>query len=159
MMAKAMILGVAMAMLAAAAHADGATVSVPVLAQPVAANTRIDAGMIVMKDVPANSVFAGTVRDADALTGVVATRKLAAGVPLTKLQIKPASDVQMGGLVNLVFRAPGVELAGSGQALQAGRIGDSIRVLNPSSRATVVGTVIAANTVEVKTGTDMGDAQ
>ena len=152
-----------MAIAGAALAVDGPTVDIPVLSQPVAAGARIEPGQLVMKSVPAGNVFAGTIKDASELSGMQAARALAAGVPLTKLQVKPMADVQSGALVSLLYRAPGVELSGSGQALQAGRVGDSIKVLNPGSRATVVGVVVAANAVEVRPlaapAPDAGDAQ
>jgi flagella basal body P-ring formation protein FlgA len=135
---------------------DGLMTAVPVLTQPLTAGAKITPDMVAMKSVPADTVFEGTIKTADALKGMQAARTLPAGTPLSKLQVKPAMDVQNGALVKLVFHAPGLELAGTGQALEPGRTGDSIRVLNASSRATVVGVVVAANTVEVKAG---GDSQ
>lgn len=131
-----------------AAWAD--EVTIPVLANPVMAGQRIDASNIASKVIDARAVFANTITQTNQLEDMQATRKLAAGIPITTLQVKPVMDVQRNALVTLVYAAPGVQLSGSAQALEEGRIGQSIKVLNPSSRATLVGLVTAPNTVEIR---------
>jgi flagella basal body P-ring formation protein FlgA len=125
-------------------------VAIPVLASPVAAGQRIEATNITTKTVDAKSVFANTITQTNQLEGMQATRKLAAGVAVTTLQVKPAADVQRNALVTLTYAAPGIQLSGSAQALEDGRIGQSIRVLNPSSRTTLVGLVTGPNAVEIR---------
>lgn len=137
-------------MIAASMSVWAEEVGIPVLASPVVAGQRIDASNIENKIVDGKSVFANTITDARHLEGMQATRKLAAGVPITSLQVKPVMDVQRNSVVTLTYAAPGVQLSGSAQALEEGRIGQSIKVLNPSSRTTLVGLVTGPNTVEIR---------
>lgn len=136
--------------LALAGNVLAGEVGIPVLASAVTAGQRIEASNLTTKMVDEKAVYASTISQPEELAGMQATRKLAAGVPLTKLQVKPAMDVQRNSLVNLVYNAPGVQLSGSAQALEEGRVGQSIRVLNVASRATLVGVVTAPDTVEIR---------
>ncbi|MCP5405276.1 MAG: flagellar basal body P-ring formation protein FlgA [Pseudomonadaceae bacterium] len=139
-------------LLTTAAHAADVpeTVRVPVPVAALQPGDKIDSRDLVMKEVPAGSVFASTIQDPSVLAAMQAKRPLPAGKPVNRLHVKPQSDVSRNGAVTLVFKRPGLELVGSGQALEDARVGDSVRVLNPNSRATLVGVVVAANTVEVQ---------
>lgn len=140
-----------MLLLANAAWAGPAdTVMVPVPVAPVAAGSKLDARDVVMKEVAASTVFAGTVKDVATLAAMQAKRPLPAGQPVNRLHVEPASDVARNSVVTLLYRRQGLELSGSGQALEAGRVGDSIRVMNNGSRATLVGVVVDAATVEIR---------
>lgn len=126
------------------------TVQVPVLVAPVQTGDRIEDRDIVMKEVPAGTVFAGTVKDREVLLAMQAKRPLPADKPVNRLHVEPATDIARNSVVTLLYKRPGLELSGSGQALENGRIGDSIRVMNNGSRATLTGVVVDAGTVEIR---------
>ena len=57
--------------------------------------------------------------------------------------------VQKGATVLMVLDSPGIALTAQGQAMEAGAIGERIRVLNPVSRAVVEAEVIGPDRVRV----------
>lgn len=126
------------------------TMALPVLSQSITTGERIDTASLTTHDVDTSKVYASTITEASQLAGMQATRPLRAGEPINRLHVKPVVDVMRNSLVSLVYRKPGMELTGNGQALEDGKIGQTIRVMNPDTRATLVGVVVAANQVEVR---------
>ncbi|MFZ2587697.1 MAG: flagellar basal body P-ring formation chaperone FlgA [Alphaproteobacteria bacterium] len=129
--------------------AQAATMSIPVPTRTVAAGEKLDDAAFTLKDTDSTKVYASTVQGLDELTGMQASHPLRAGAPISRLHVKTATDVTRNSTVTVVYRKPGLELVGNGQALEDGRVGESIKVLNPESRATLVGVVVSANQVEV----------
>ena len=125
------------------------TLSVPVLKQPVQKGQTITAENLTTKAIPASQVYASTITTADDLTGQQAIRPLAANQPVNRLQVKVASLVSRNQAVTIVYRRGGIELSGRGQALEDGQAGQSVRVVNPDTRSTLVGTVATNGTVEI----------
>ena len=68
-------------------------------------------------------------------------------IRLADLARPPA--VEKGASVQMLLTGGGMALAVQGQALDAGAVGERIRVLNPSSRAVVEATVIGPGQVRV----------
>jgi flagella basal body P-ring formation protein FlgA len=128
----------------------GEPMSIPVLATNMATGERFEPQSLTTTEIDASKVYVSTIQDAAQLAGMQSVRPLRAGEPINRLHIKPATDVTRNTIVALIYRKPGMELVGNGQALEDGRIGQTIRVLNPESRATLVGTVVATNQVEVR---------
>ena len=62
--------------------------------------------------------------------------------------MRPAM-VQKGATVLMVLDSPGIALTAQGQAMEAGAIGERIRVLNPISRAVVEAEVVGPDRVRV----------
>ena len=62
----------------------------------------------------------------------------------------PPPVIAPGASVRLIARSGAVRVSAPAKALQAGRVGDEIRVTNQLSRATVTALVIDAQTVEVQ---------
>jgi len=83
------------------------------------------------------------------LVGRVARRTLLAGRPVLQDAVEDPRAVQNGALVQMVYTQPGLMITATGQALQAGRVGDSIRVRNVESGIVVSGLVTAEGTVRV----------
>ena len=81
--------------------------------------------------------------------GRVARRTLFAGRTVAKNAIEDAHAIRNGGLVQLIYEQPGISISASGQALQAARVGDSIRVRNVESGYVVSGVVAASGVVRV----------
>lgn len=133
----------------AEAPARGTVVAIPVLKAPIEKGTVLSADMLTTAEVPVREVFASTFTQAADVLGQQAVRPLAAGEPLNRLHLRVAPVVARGSAVTVSFSRGGVQLSGVGQALEDGRMGQSIRVLNTSSRATVVGVVSGPATVSV----------
>lgn len=90
-------------------------------------------------------------RPADAV-GMQLRHPLAAGQPLASSELVRPSLVQRGANVLMVLESTGIALTAQGQALEAGAIGERIRVLNPSSHAVVEAEVTGAGSVRVAPG-------
>lgn len=133
---------------AAEAPASG-MVSVPVLKQPVQKGETITADNLTTQDIPAAQAYASTITDAATLVGQQAVRPLPAATPLNRLHLRVAPAITRNQAVTMVYRRGGIELSGSGQALEDGQIGQTIRIVNPATRATLMGTVAQGGTVEV----------
>jgi flagella basal body P-ring formation protein FlgA len=134
--------------LAAWAAAAG-SVSIPVLKSAAMKGQPITADDIVMQDVSASQVFPSTITDPAQLTGMEAVRNLDAFQPINRLHVRVSPVIARGSTVTIRFVKGGVELTSKGQAMEDGRLGQSIRVLNPSSRTTLVGTVQPNGVVEI----------
>ena len=122
---------------------------VPVLKQPLAAGESFH-NMVEMKEVEDGRVFAGTVKEMVELDGMVAARALRAGVPVLRTQIKMDYPVQRNESVRFTFKRGGIELAGNGTSLDEGGLGETVRVLNTATRATLSGVVVGEGEVEVR---------
>ena len=90
-------------------------------------------------------------RPGDAV-GMQLRHPVAAGQPLLTGELVRPSLVQRGANVLMVLESPGIALTAQGQALEAGAIGERIRVLNPSSHAVVEAEVTGAGSVRVAPG-------
>lgn len=135
--------------LRAAPVGNAAMVSVPVLKQAVQKGETITADNIILQEIPAAQAFASTIASADELTGQQTIRTIAAGQPVNRLHVRIAPAISRNQMVTMVFRKGGIELSGRGQALEDGALGQSIRVINPTTRSTTTGVVAAGGTVEI----------
>ena len=123
--------------------------SVPVLKQPVSRGEIIRPENVATTEVPASQVYASTVTEGEALAGMQAQRMLPAGQPLSKLHVRVPPAVARSQAVTLRYVKGGIELTGSGQALEDGALGQSIKVTNPATRTSLMGTVSAAGIVDI----------
>lgn len=87
-------------------------------------------------------------RVADAI-GMQARRQIAVGQPLAIAELVRPTIVQKGANVQMLLDSPGIVLTAQGQAMEAGAIGERIRVVNPVSHAAVEATVIGPDRVRV----------
>ncbi|NBV54134.1 MAG: flagella basal body P-ring formation protein FlgA [Proteobacteria bacterium] len=131
------------------AEAPLPTISVPVLKQAVQKGQTIMPENIMLQATSAGSVFASTVTQPQQIEGLQAVRPLAAGQPISKLHLRVAPAIARNTAVVLRFSRGGIELTGSGTALEDGQVGQTIKVLNPATRSTLIGTVHANNIVEI----------
>jgi flagella basal body P-ring formation protein FlgA len=72
-----------------------------------------------------------------------------AGEPLTQGAVRPRIVVRRGELVPLLLEGPGFRITAQGLAVTDARRGDSLRVVNPTSKRETVGTVEASGVVRV----------
>lgn len=123
---------------------------VPVLTHAVAAGQILNATDVTMSLVPAKTVYAGTVRSMADVEGMAVSRSLSAGKPISRIHLKDVPTVARDSMVTLVYRRPGLNLSGQARALADAKMGESVRVLNPESRTTLVATVVAPGIVEIR---------
>jgi flagella basal body P-ring formation protein FlgA len=75
--------------------------------------------------------------------------QVSAGLPLAVGELTRPAIVQKGATVQMLLDSPGIALTAQGQALEAGSIGERIRVLNPMSHAVVEVEVMGPDRVRV----------
>jgi flagella basal body P-ring formation protein FlgA len=85
-------------------------------------------------------------------TGAYVKRELKAGDVVTSTNIRFVPLVSSGQQVLLRAIVGGIEARGVGVAVESGQQGSVIRVVNPDSRKTLVGRIVAAGEVEVVHG-------
>jgi flagella basal body P-ring formation protein FlgA len=119
------------------------------------ATTRLLAGSVLRPEdihiarVRTTLVRSEVVRRIDDAVGMQLRHALAAGQPLATGELARPSMVQKGANVSMQLDSPGIALTAQGQALEAGAIGERIRVLNPASRAVIEAEVIGPDRVRV----------
>lgn len=84
-----------------------------------------------------------------ALLGMVATRRVAEGMPLADSMFRPVIAIKRGDRVRVVADGAGFSITTSGKALNNAGIGDEVRVRTDSG-ATVTGVSRDASTVVVR---------
>lgn len=133
----------------AAIAATTGQVAVPVLKQAVGKGETISADNLTTLSIPVAQAYPSTVKVADELIGQQAVRPLVAGQPVNRMQVRVAPSVSRNQTVSIVYRHGGVELTGRGQALEDGQVGQNIRVINPATRSTIVGTIAEGGIVNI----------
>jgi flagella basal body P-ring formation protein FlgA len=98
-------------------------------------------------------VVAGEYTDAfDRLEDVVgqeARVALFAGRPVLLSSIGPPALVERNQIVPLHFRRGGLVITTEGRAMERGGVGDRVRIMNLTSRATLFGFIMADGTIKV----------
>ena len=125
------------------------TIELPVATSRLPAGAVLRADDVHMARVRVSLMHGEVVRRVDDAIGLQLKHQLAAGLPLVKTELTLPSMVQKGARVLMQLDSPGISLTGQGQALEAGAIGERIRVLNPMSRAVVDAEVIGPDRVRV----------
>jgi flagella basal body P-ring formation protein FlgA len=106
------------------------------------------AGQVALEARSLKTLPAQVLRDTDVLDQRVAARSLPAGTVLTSMSAVPPLVVARGDTVSIAVSVGDVVVKARGQALEAGRLGQSIRVTGPS-RATIEARVAGPGQVEV----------
>jgi len=107
-------------------------------------------GVLVDRDFSLEPIAAGTVIDSrSALVGKVARRTLLPGRPIPVNGVAEPRVVSNGAQVKVVFQEGSLMITTYGAALQAGGVGDIIKVRNPESGIIVSGTIQADGSVRV----------
>lgn len=129
---------------------------IAVLAQAAAAEILVPARNIRPKEIIAPSDLMvkqvevpGAVASVDELIGQEARVALYTGRPIRRGDFGPPAIVERNDLVTLIFRNGSLTIATEGRALGRGAEGESIRVMNLSSRTTVSGRVRSDGSIEV----------
>lgn len=121
---------------------------------PRAAHAMARGAEVAFEDLDLSASDAGDVRlgplpTAEDVLGAVTIRDVVAGEVLTAAHVRVPPLVESGQLVTTVVRIGNVQVEGRAIASQRGVLGQTIRLVNPDSRQTLRGTVVAAGRVEV----------
>lgn len=93
--------------------------------------------------------MAGYITDISKVIGLAARRPVPAGTPLTEAAVDKPVVMKRGAAVTILVKAGDLVVAAGGQAMQAGREGELIRVQNAATKRIVSARVVDANTVQV----------
>lgn len=91
----------------------------------------------------------GALTDPGAAIGQETLVAIYAGRPIHPTDLGPPALVDRNQIVRLVYRSGGLSIVADGRALGRAAEGETVRVMNLSSRATVTGTVGGDGTVQV----------
>lgn len=127
--------------------ADALSVSVPVLARPVARHDQIGRQDIRWVEAQTKRLPRGAIVDDVDLIGMTAQRNLAAGRVMRSRDVAPPLAIRKGDLVSIVFQTPHMTLTARGRALEGATAGSAIRVLNAHSKRTIEATAAAPGLV------------
>lgn len=89
------------------------------------------------------------VAEANTTIGLAAKRSLRAGQVLRNSDLVKPDMVTRNEAVTLVYEVPGIVLSARGKAMESGREGDTVNVLNVQTKRTIQGTVTGPGRVTV----------
>jgi len=127
------------------------------IALPVA-TSRLAAGAVLGEEdvhiamVPARLAGRGVAHAAEEAIGQQLRHPVAAGQPLLLADLMRPAVVRRGADILMQLDSPGIALTAQGRALEAGAIGERIRVLNPVTHAVIEAQVIGPDRVRVAPG-------
>lgn len=116
-----------------------------VAARVIPAQGRIAAGDVMLVD----AEIPGAVTSAAAAIGLETRVAIFPGRPVLAADLGPPALVERNGIVTLIYRAGTLTIRAEGRALQRAGQGESVRVMNLASKATVTGQVAPDGTVIV----------
>ncbi len=122
---------------------------VAVAARPIVAGQPLTASDFRFEEQEIGSRGQNFLTEKDEIVGKVLARSLSVGSPLWRTMLKTPPVLKAGAPVTVVSRVNGVEVKVDGIALEAGRVGDLIRVKNTASRKILRGRVLDESTVEI----------
>lgn len=126
-----------------AAHSATAEILVPAI--PIRAGTIIqDEHIEVLAGVKDNALD----EPAQAV-GLQAKRNLYPGRPIMQADLRPPAVIRRNSIVEIIYQVAGLRITTSGRAIEEASIGESVRVINSSSRRTIEGVAVGVNKVTV----------
>lgn len=125
-------------------------IPVPVLTNTLRRGDIIGAMDIDYIDVPQNKIANGTVLEADDLVNMTPRRVLSSGKPVFNNELEYPKMVDRGDAITLIFANGPMVLSVMGKSLQAGAMGDTVRVSNSNSNKNLQGVVTAHREVTIR---------
>lgn len=119
------------------------------LTRPLTRGEIVTADDLVVERVPKRLAGAARSLAPEDLVGLAARRAIRAGQPLTAADFTQPLLVTRGETVSIVYEVPGLVLTARGQALEQGAMGQSVTILNQTSKRTVVGVVTGKGRVTI----------
>ncbi|MCR9127627.1 MAG: flagellar basal body P-ring formation chaperone FlgA [Rhodobacteraceae bacterium] len=122
-----------------------ALADVVVPARTIRPDTVIGAADVLLK----SATIAGAHSRLEDVIGQEARVALYPGRPVRRGDVGPPALVERNAIVPLVYRRSGLEILTEGRALGRGASGERIKVMNLSSRGTVMGRIHADGSIHV----------
>lgn len=149
--AAAMVASFVSALFVGTALADGRVV--PTARITIYPGDRIDESMLEDVEVSLDSASQkGVIESRNELVGKVARRTLLPGQAIPSIAVENPRLVKIGSQVKIMFSEDGLVITALGMALQAGSVGDLVRVRNQDSGLMVNGVVQSDGTIRVSEG-------
>ncbi|HEY8163083.1 MAG TPA: flagellar basal body P-ring formation chaperone FlgA [Methylocystis sp.] len=146
-----MVASFASALFVGTALADGRVV--PTARITIYPGDRIDESMLEDVEVSLDSTSQkGVIESRNELVGKVARRTLLPGQAIPSIAVENPRLVKIGSQVKIMFSEDGLVITALGMALQAGSVGDLVRVRNQDSGLMVNGVVQSDGTIRVSEG-------
>ena len=123
-----------------------------VSARTIMAGQVLDEDDFVVVRRPQDQLSQDALRSMSDAVGLVSTRPLPKGTPIDRTALRAPPLVVRGSVVMLRLTGGGLSLSAGGLAVDTGALGDRVRVINPSSKATLVGTVSGRETITIDAG-------
>ncbi len=127
-------------------------IDVPVLTRPARRGMVITADDVTWDVARRGDLRPDVLLDPDDLVGMAARHGIQAGQPVRAGQVRKPEAVARNGLVTMVLETPHLSVTARGRALEAGAVGDTVRVANLGSDKEVLAVVAGENTVRVRPG-------
>lgn len=102
-----------------------------------------------VKSLPIGGGFERYALTMDELVGRTARRTLLAGRPVASRLVERPAAVERGASVTVRVHVGPMVVTMDGEAMEAGAVGESVKVLNPSSKRVLSGRVVDHGTIEV----------
>jgi len=125
-------------------------VAVPVLMNTLRNGDIISARDIDFIDIPESKVANGTVLDQKDIVNMTPKRTVFGGKPMISNELEQPKMVDRGDDITLVFENGSMVLTTKGKSLQAGAMGDTIRVANADSNKNLTGVVTGHREVTIR---------
>jgi flagella basal body P-ring formation protein FlgA len=126
------------------------TIDIPVTATTTNRNQVIEPKDVVWQRVRSRSLAPGVATEYDQVIGYETRRVLRPGEPFRLHDLHKPLLVKKGSLITMILSTPLMQLTAQGKALEDGALGDVIKVENPRSGKTILGTVVENRTVTVE---------
>lgn len=123
--------------------------SLPALARRMMSGETIEERDLVWIKVRKDQVGAATLTDPMQLLGQAPRRVLQPNRPLTANDVEQPILVKRNAVVTVVYRHPGMELTAQAKAVVDGALGETVRVVNPTSNRQFDAVVTGRNAVTV----------
>jgi len=128
-------------------------VEVPVTVRPIGAGETIAANDIEWIEVNAEKIARDTLIAASDVVGMTPRRGLRPGAPIRATEVEAPELVAKNSLVMIVVEQPGMRLTAQGKALEAGAMGDVVRIKNMRSDTVIEAQVSGAGQAVVRPST------
>ncbi len=123
--------------------------SVPVLKAQLQKGALITAEDLDYVDIRNSDMSANVIVSAKQLVGMTPRRGLAALKPISSSDISSPVVVKKGETIMMVLQNSEMTLTTQGKALESGAVGETVRIVNPSSGQSVEGVVTGVKTVSI----------
>jgi flagella basal body P-ring formation protein FlgA len=132
-----------------------AMVEAPVPVRTIAAGERLEPAMLELTLLAERQLRADTLLDPTELAGLETRRRLLPGRPVRRRDVQEQQLVRRGEPVDVVYRAPGVEVTVTARALQDGSRGSLVAATNLESGRRLTGVVTGAGQITLGTAREL----